>query len=210
MRLIANKPCSFGGRQFYIGDEIPANLVADAKTQEKMGVITIANDAEGVPAGESGTFYTQEQLEKMVAEAVDEAVNNTVLEMEQKQKELQEAAGALQEEGFLSEGTVIIQVKGGSDGDNEQQTAVPATPEEIQQVFSIMQMNATDGAEAIAGVKSENVLILLHAADTRKIIKDAAKKQADNIFSTSGSQNESVGSNATTGTNTEGLIPNGE
>ena len=36
MRLIANKPCSFGGRQFYIGDEIPANLVADAKTQEKM------------------------------------------------------------------------------------------------------------------------------------------------------------------------------
>ena len=74
MRLIANKPCSFGGRQFYIGDEIPANLVADAKTQEKMGVITIANDAEGVPAGESGTFYTQEQLEKMVAEAVDEAV----------------------------------------------------------------------------------------------------------------------------------------
>ena len=147
---------------------------------------------------------------EMVAEAVDEAVNNTVLEMEQKQKELQEAAGVLQEEGFLFEGTVIIPVKGGSDGDNEQQTAVPASPEEIQQVFSIMQMNATEGAEAITGVKSENVLILLHAADTRKTIKDAAKKQADNIFSTSGSTNESTGGNATTGTNTEGLIPNGE
>lgn len=204
MRLIANKPCSFGGRQFYIGDEIPANLVADARAQEKMGVITVANDTERVPDGESGTFYTQEQLDKMVAEAVDEAVNNTVLEMEQKQKELQETAGVLQEEGFLSEGTVIIPVKGGSDGDNEQQTAVPATPEEIQQVFSIMQMNATDGAEAIAGVKSENVLILLHAADTRKTIKDAAKKQADNIFSTSDSSNESTGGNATTGNNTEG------
>lgn len=204
MRLIANKPCSFGGRQFYIGDEIPANLVADARAQEKMGVITVANDTERVPAGEPGTFFTQEQVEKMVAEAVDEAVNNTVLEMEQKQKELQEAVGVLQEEGFLSEGTVIISVKGGSDGDSEQQTAVPATPEEIQQVFSIMQMNATDGAEAIAGVKSENVLILLHAADTRKTIKDAAKKQADNIFSTSDSPNESVGDNTTTGTNTEG------
>ena len=47
MRLIANKPCSFGGRQFYIGDEIPAELVADARAQEKMGVIAIANDAEG-------------------------------------------------------------------------------------------------------------------------------------------------------------------
>ena len=200
MRLIANKPCSFGGRQFYIGDEIPVNLVADAKAQEKLGVITIANDMERVPAGASGTFFTQDQVEKMVAEAV----NNTVLEMEQKQKELQEPVDVLQEEGFLPEGTVIIPVKGGSDGDNEQQTAVPATPKEIQQVFSIMQMNATNGAEAIAGVKSENVLILLHAADTRKTIKDAAKKQADNIFSTSGSPNESTGGNATTGTNTEG------
>lgn len=200
MRLIANKPCSFGGRQFYIGDEIPENLVADARAQDEMGVITIVNDTEMVPAGESGTFYTQEQVEKMIAEAV----NNAILEMEQKQKELQEAAGVLQEEGFLSEGTVIIPVKGGSDGDNEQQTAVLATPEEIQQVFSIMQMNATDGAEAIAGVKSENVLILLHAADTRKTIKDAAKKQADNIFSASDSPNESTGGNATTGNNTEG------
>lgn len=204
MRLIANKPCSFGGRQFYIGDEIPAELVADARAQEKMGVIAIANDAEGVPGGEPGTFFTLEQVEKMVAEAVDEAVNNTVQEMEQKQQEMQEAAGVLQGEGFLSEGTMIIPVKGDSAGDSEQQTAVPATPEEIQQVFSIMQMNATDGAEAIAGVKSENVLILLHAADTRKTIKDAAKKQADNIFSTSDSTNESTGSNATTGTNTEG------
>jgi len=210
MRLIAKKPCSFSGRQFFIGDEIPENLVADAKRQEEYGVITIVNDSEGGSGAQSGSLFTQEQVEKMVAEAVDEAVNNTVLEMEQKQKELQEAAGVLQEEGFLFEGTVIIPVKGGSDGDNEQQTAVPASPEEIQQVFSIMQMNATEGAEAITGVKSENVLILLHAADTRKTIKDAAKKQADNIFSTSGSTNESTGGNATTGTNTEGLIPNGE
>lgn len=204
MRLIANKPCSFGGRQFFIGDEIPADLVANVKAQEKMGVITIRNETERVPGAESGTLFTMEQVEKMVAEAVDEAVNNTVQEMEQKQKELQEAAGVLQEEGFLPGGTVIIPVKGDSAGDTEQQTAVPATPEEIQQVFSIMQMNATDGAEAIAGVKSENVLILLHAVDTRKTIKDAAKKQADNIFSTSGNPNESTGGNATTDTHTEG------
>ena len=204
MRLIANKPCSFGGRQFFIGDEIPAGLVADARAQEKMGVITVANDVKGVPGEESGSLFTLEQVEKMVAEAVDEAVNNTVQEMEQKQKELQEAAGVLREEGFLPGGTVIIPVKGDSAGDNGQQTAVPATPEEIQQVFSIMQMNASDGAEAIAGVKSENVLILLHAADTRKTIKDAAEKQADNIFSTFNDSNEATGGNATTGTNTEG------
>jgi hypothetical protein len=204
MRLIASKPCGFGGRQFYIGDEIPADLVADARTQEKMGVITIVNDTERVSAGESGTFFTREQVEKMVAEAVGEAVNNTVLEMERKQKESQKAAGVPRREGLLSEGTVIIPVKGSSDEDNEQRTVVPATPEEIQQVFSIMQMNATDGAEAIARVKSENVLVLLHAADTRKTIRDAAKKQADNIFSISDSQNESIDGNATTGVNTEG------
>jgi len=204
MRLIANKPCSFGGRQFFIGDEIPADLVANVKAQEKMGVIAIGNETERVLGAESGTLFTMEQVEKMIAEAVDEAVDNTVQEMEQKQKELQEAAGVLQEEGFLPGGTVIIPVKGDSAGDTEQQMAVPATSEEIQQIFSIMQMNATDGAEAIAGVKSENVLILLHAADTRKTIKDAAKKQADNIFSTSGNPHESTGGNATTGINTEG------
>ena len=99
---------------------------------------------------------------------------------------------------------MIIPVKGGSDGENEQQTAVPTTPDEIQQVFSIMQMNATEGAEAIAGVKSENVLILLHAADARKTIKDAAKKQADNIFATQSGISESVGCNAIIGTNTKG------
>lgn len=161
MRLIANKPCSFGGRQFYIGDEIPADLVADARAQEKMGVIAIANDAQRV-------------------------------------------SSVLHEEKFSSESTVVIPVKGDSAGDSEQQTKILATVEEIQQVFSIMQMNATDGAEAIAGVKSENVLILLHAADARKTIKDAAKKQADNIFSTSGNPNESAGGNAITGTDTEG------
>ncbi|RKJ46562.1 hypothetical protein D7X98_04195 [bacterium 1XD8-76] len=203
MRLIAKKPCSFGGRQFYIDDEIPENLVADPRLQEKMGVISILKDSIGESGGQPDSLFTQEQVEKMVAEAVEEAVNNTVLEMEQKWKELQETTDILQGESFLPDATVIIPVKGGSDGDNEQQTAVPATPEEIQQVFSIMQMNAMDGVTAIAGVKSENVLILLHATDTRKTIKDAAKKQADNIFSTSVDSNESTGGNATTGTNTE-------
>ncbi len=197
MRLIANKPCSFGGQQFYVGDEIPENLVVDAKMQEKLGVVTIANDMEGVSGKESGTLFTQEQVDKIVADAVDEAVSNAVLEMEQKQREMQG-------EGFSPEDTVIIPVKGEAGGENGQQTMVMATLEEIQQAFFIMQMNAADGAEAIADVKSENVLILLHAADTRKMIKGAAKKQADNLFSTSGNSNESVGGNATTDTNAEG------
>ncbi len=209
MRLVANKPCSFGGRKFYIGEEIPGNLVADARLQEKMGVITIVKDGTGEPGEQSGTLFTLEQVEKMIEEAVDEAVNNTVSEMGQINKGLQEAAGTLQTgilqgDGFLPENTVVIPVKGDSNGDSEQQTAVPADPEEIRQVFAIMQMNAPDGAAAIAGVKSENVLILLHAADSRKTIKDAARKQADNIFHAQSGTNEPTGCNVTTGANMEG------
>ena len=62
MRLIAKKPCSFGGRQFYINDEIPENLVADSKTQEKYGVITIVNDSEGGAGAQSGSLFKQEQV----------------------------------------------------------------------------------------------------------------------------------------------------
>lgn len=198
MRLIANKPCSFGGRKFYIDDEIPENLVADARLQEKMGVITIVNDGLGVSGGQSGILFTQEQVETMIAEAVEEADKKKADQL----AELQEYVAELKEtESGAYDGVVQIAVKGASDG---QYTAIPARPEEIQQVFSIMQLNAEDGARAIADVKSENVLILLHAADSRKTVKNAAKEQADKLFSTEGVPNESAGGNETTGTNTGG------
>ena len=44
MKLIAKKPCSFGGERFYIGDEIPVKLVQNPKTQEKYGNLAIVND----------------------------------------------------------------------------------------------------------------------------------------------------------------------
>ena len=62
MRLIANKPCSFGGKKFYIGNEIPENLVADARLQEKMGVITIVNDSMGVADKQSATLLHKSRL----------------------------------------------------------------------------------------------------------------------------------------------------
>ena len=99
MRLIAKKPCSFGGRQFYINDEIPENLVADSKTQEKYGVITIVNDSEGGAGAQSGSLFTQEQVEKMITEAIDEAVNNTVRDMMKEQEELQAYVMELKETG---------------------------------------------------------------------------------------------------------------
>lgn len=206
MKYLCEKQLTAGGVTYHPGEIIPDGVILPDRSGKliRSGYISELNLEMSQNSGPGqGRVFTEEEVDAMIAGAVDEAVNNTVLEMEQ--KELQEAAGFLQAEGFLPEGSVNIPVKGGSDGGNEQHTAVPATPEEIQQVFSIMQMNAMEGAEAIAGVKSENVLILLHAADTRKTIKDAAKKQADNIFSTSSSMNESTGGNETTGTDTGGV-----
>lgn len=155
MKLIAKRPCSFGGEQFYIGDVIPESLIADPKTQEQLGVITIAGD---MGAGE-------------------------------------------QPDSYLPYNEVIsIEVK----GDEGMQMELLVTPEEIQQVFAILQMGAAEGVQAITEVQSDNVLILLHASDSRKTIKEAAKKQAGNIISTQGATNAPSADNATTDTNTEG------
>lgn len=43
--LIAKMPCSFGGRKFKIGDEIPAELVSNPKAQEKRGVLAVSDSS---------------------------------------------------------------------------------------------------------------------------------------------------------------------
>lgn len=50
MKLIAKKPCSFGGERFYIGDEIPVELVQNPATQEKYGILTIVEGDAVTPA----------------------------------------------------------------------------------------------------------------------------------------------------------------
>lgn len=44
MKLIAQKPCSFGGKKFYIGDEIPVEYVLNPTAQANMGIIAIVPD----------------------------------------------------------------------------------------------------------------------------------------------------------------------
>lgn len=52
MKLFAKKPCSFNGKNFIIGEEIPAGYVINPKAQEKMGVIAIADEASLPKIGE--------------------------------------------------------------------------------------------------------------------------------------------------------------
>ena len=48
MRIIARKPCCFGGKKFYAGDEIPNKLVASPGYLEKQGYVTIVGE-DGAP-----------------------------------------------------------------------------------------------------------------------------------------------------------------
>lgn len=209
MRLVANKPCSFGGRQFFIGDVIPDDLIVDTKAQEKLGVITIVNDSNVVPDGKSGTFFTQEQVDAVIGEALEKAEKEHAVQMEKMREEyafrlekMKVHAAELEETEPGAYGDMVqIPVKGASD---KEFTEISVKLEEIQQAFAIMQMNAEEGAKAISDVTSENVLILLHAADNRKTVKNAAKEQADKLFSTEDNSNESSKDNETTGTGTEG------
>ena len=186
MKLIAKKRCSYGGRKFFAGDEIPADIVLNVEREEKLGVISIANDEAGVPE-QSGALYSQEQVDKMMADAVANASKGFT--QEQVDEMIQSAVAEL-----------TVTVKG--EGDNV--TAVSCSAEDIQSVVDVLQMNADDGAKAVANVQSDSVLILLHALDTRATVKKAAQKQHDTLFSADGNSNESVGGNATTDSITEG------
>ena len=196
MRLIAKKPCSYGGKKFFIGDEIPAELVVNIEREEKLGVISAANDEAGVPE-QSGALYSQEQVDKMIADAVANADKGFT--QEQVDEMIQSAVAELKPFDSDNAGfTVAVKGEGGN------VTAVSCSAEDVQSVVDVLQMNAEDGAKVVASVKSDSVLILLHALDTRATVKKAAQKQHDTLFSAEGNSNESAGGNATTDSNTEG------
>ena len=63
MKLIANKPCSFGGKRYYIGDEVPAESVLNPKELEKLGVLTVVKDGgQDAPAEVPGASSNAMEL----------------------------------------------------------------------------------------------------------------------------------------------------
>ncbi len=213
MQYLCERQIVLGSMTYNPGDIIPDGVVLDSRAGklENSGYISVIRSPQDLPyssgtalphSGEI-TLYTQEEVDKMLEEAIEEAVNNTVMEMGQKQQGLQGYVAELRETvPGAYEGTVQVPIEGTSDGENGQVMVIPATPEEIQKVFSIMQMNAEDGAKEIAGVTSDNVLVLLHAADSRKTIKNAAKEQADRVAASG--TGTYTGDNSTPDTSTEG------
>ena len=75
MKLIAKKPCSFGGERFYIGDEIPVNLVQEPKTQEKYGVLAILEGDAVTPAPTVAPIVVSDPVLNICVRVGDEDMN---------------------------------------------------------------------------------------------------------------------------------------
>lgn len=192
MEYVCTKSISFAGAKYHPGDIISDGIILGSRVGKlkSSGYITdiavspgTSEENKGIPTGMEN-LYTQEELDATVAEAVDEAVNNTVAEMQQKQDELQEYVAELKETSQeVYAGTFMVPIKTeDSEGDNAQYISLPMTPEGIVQVVSVIQSKANDSIKAITGIEDENVLILIHALDSRVTVKNAAKKQADMTY----------------------------
>lgn len=178
MKLIAKKPCSFGGRDFYINDEIPPGLVADAALQERMGMLAVVADSPG-SSGAQEELFTAEQVEEMIARAAAEARE------EYEQEIFSGASERVTAEGIAEADTsdaVTVPVTVNEEEDHEGMMGVPLTAAEVQKVFAIMQMVVPDAEKAISEVEEENVLIVLHACDSRAGVRKAAQKRAGTLF----------------------------
>lgn len=195
MQYLCLKQLTVGKTTYHLGDTIPDDVILPARSEKliRSGYISKLDEETEYSKNESGLF-TQEQVDKMIAEAVTP--------IKQKEEELQQVVADLNKCKLTeNDGMIPISIKKEADGENGQITIILVTPDEIQQVFSIMQQNADEGSKAITTITSGNVLILLHATDSRKTIKEAAKKQADNLFSSNDNINESKKHNEATSMN---------
>ncbi len=78
MKLIAQKPCSFGGKKFYIDDEIPAELVLSPEEQKKMGVLAIVEDETVTDEPKTGEVKVDKVTITVHGEAGDAPLNLTM------------------------------------------------------------------------------------------------------------------------------------
>lgn len=117
-------------------------------------------------------------------------------------------AGILETE--VPETDFVIPIVKGSDGDTAQAIGVPLNIGEVQEVFSILQMNVEEATKAIEATTSENMLIVIHACDSRTGVKKAAQKRVDNLFSTNEGTNDPAGGNEFVDHSTEDETPSGK
>lgn len=198
MQYLCMKQLTLAGVTYYPGDIIPDGIILPERSGKlsKSGYISeLGREEQQDQDDVLCKLFTEEEVQLRISDAVA-AVER---EREAQLLELQEHAAELGEiEPGAFESTVPVTIFG-----EEEDMAVRLFPEEINQVFAVMQLKADEGVKMIEAVTSENVLILLHAADSRRTIKNAAKEQADKL-SLKGAKDESRGGNEAAGTHAEG------
>lgn len=83
-RLIALKPCSFGGKKFYIGDEIPTEYVESHAKMEQLGVLKVVKVESEVTEVTENVVVTDPTLsivvqsngEEMILEPTDSGIQD--------------------------------------------------------------------------------------------------------------------------------------
>ena len=69
MRYIARKPCSFGGKKYLIGEDVPADVVLDGKRQVALGTLAAVQDektsAIPITLGEEQVSLAPEELQRI-------------------------------------------------------------------------------------------------------------------------------------------------
>lgn len=69
MRYIARKPCSFGGKKYLIGEDVPADVVLDGKRQVALGTLVAVQDDKTstilISLGEEQVSLAPEELQRI-------------------------------------------------------------------------------------------------------------------------------------------------
>lgn len=69
MRYIARKPCSFGGKKYLIGEDVPADVVLDGKRQVALGTLAVVQDDKTsailISLGEEQVSLAPEELQRI-------------------------------------------------------------------------------------------------------------------------------------------------
>lgn len=198
MQYLCMKQLTLAGVTYYPGDIIPDGIILPERSGKlsKSGYISeLGREEQQDQDDVLCKLFTEEEAQAMVADAVAAVERERAAQL----SELQEHAAELRE---IEPGAFVSLVPVTIFGE-EEDMAVRLFPEEINQVFAVMQLKADEGVKMIEDVTSENVLILLHAADSRKTIKNAAKEQADKL-SLKEAKDESRGGNEAAGTHAEG------
>lgn len=69
MRYIARRLCSFGGKKYLIGEDVPADVVLDGKRQVALGTLTAVQDDKTsailISLGEEQVSLASEELQRI-------------------------------------------------------------------------------------------------------------------------------------------------